>query len=155
MLGAVAKCFVLNVPITHCQFHSSILISRSVSASTATASHPHPPMFLPLLQPTRWTPLMVARSLSSAIAMWFNYICHTAYLCPYWALTWCLSCSWMRCKYRQSMWCRYVQQFTENIYDANYSDRHSRSANSCLWKHTDVFLAVFMIMIMVIIIVMI
>ena len=91
VLGAVVKCSVLNVPIIHCRCRSSIWTSRSVSVSTATASLLQPPIFLPLLLPTRRTPLTVVWSRSSATAMWCNYIWqHVVYACSCWALMCCI-----------------------------------------------------------------
>lgn len=57
----------------------------------------------------------------------------------------------LRCKCRQSLWCRFVQQFTENIYNANYDDSHCRPVNSCPLKHRDVFLPVLMMVIVLVV----
>jgi len=67
--GVVATFSVPTVPTTHCRCHNSTSTSRSVSVSIATAKQPHPPILLPLQQPTYRTPLMAARRPPWALAL--------------------------------------------------------------------------------------
>lgn len=122
--GAVATCSVVTVPTTRCLYRSSILTSQSASVSTAIANHPCP-LIPPLLQqPSRQTPLTVARRPLLALDLRYNsdsvsIVLRTVLVSVPSTSVVCWSCS---CR----MWCHFVRRRPIDVMSpcpANY------------WKH--------------------